>query len=116
MKPTGPAPTTITCARCAAPVIGAPAPRFAGLVPRLEDLARRRYELVGILLVLDLHRARGNLDAPNTSRPRRKLRHPARQVTESIDGHSRPVVAADPRPVGDVGDRVVVREVLVIGQ
>src|SRR4026208_1016882 len=116
MKPTGPAPTTITCARCVASVIGAPAPRFPGLVPRLEDLARRRNELVDVLLVLDLYRARRNLDSPNTGRPRRKLRHPPRQVAETGGGVLRTNGAAAPRPVRNVGDRVIASEVLVIGQ
>src|SRR5579862_1233925 len=49
-------------------------------------------------------------------RPRADQRQPALQVVKPLDAHARVIVARHPRPERDVGDRVLARNVLLIGE
>src|SRR6266481_4990951 len=94
---------------------GGPAPPVVGELIRsaLEQGARAfrkllRRRLVAVIVERgDLER---HLDAALARRARRHRVHPASQVVETGDVDARPLVRPHPRPVRDVGDRVVVGE------
>src|SRR5690606_20759380 len=56
----------------------------------------------------------GHGDAFARGRPRVDRLQPPLEVRQPVDRYTRPLIRADPRPMRDIGDRVVAREVLVV--
>src|SRR5262245_55608432 len=92
-----------------------PITRTSMAASALQDGARVLRELLGRLrIAADVRHRHRDADAALAGRPRRHRAQPALEVAEALDGDARPAVDAHPRPVRDVGDRVLAGQPLAL--